>query len=559
MALVISAVLTVALAIGSLWAVNADLEGERHGAEIAGLQLELSAARVEAAAKSARIEIARIAGDADLQRACEALVPDSEPSDATRGLIADVLRTQLAAAQQLDGAVVLGPGDRTAIPVGSGAGFLDLVVAIDPGSGLETGLGRVMMGIEYRKQLSQVSETSIRILEIDESAPAFLASDVIRNSEGEVVASVHGHLRREVIPGALGGSQHGKGYEVSLMNPDGLVLSSSQWTGESVPAPENQSADFPTTQLASIIGGFGQRWTLPVESQGWIIAMDEPVTPRVVSIARAITWSVGMAGLLTLLFASIALRSGTRIARPLWSLLEGMNRLARGEDAELEVPRVRGELESVIRGFNLVVLTQKERREDLERESRSLRNQNECFQIQHESLSKLSITDQLTTLPNRRFFDEQLGREIKRLSRHKFGLSLLIIDIDDFKKLNDDFGHAAGDEFLRQVARILKESVRDTDLIARYGGEEFVIVCTATEASGAAILGEKVRTAVAEASFIVDETKRPRRATISIGVSSYRGSRTDLFNSADAALYEAKAAGKNCVVIAPSREDETAN
>jgi diguanylate cyclase (GGDEF)-like protein len=125
---------------------------------------------------------------------------------------------------------------------------------------------------------------------------------------------------------------------------------------------------------------------------------------------------------------------------------------------------------------------------------------------------------------------------------------MLVMDIDDFKLLNDRHGHAAGDEFLRQVASILQENVRATDLVARYGGEEFVVVATGTELAGAVVLAEKLRTAVAEASFIVDESKRPRRATVSVGVAEYRGSQTDLFNSADSALYEAKAAGKNCVV-----------
>ena len=147
-----------------------------------------------------------------------------------------------------------------------------------------------------------------------------------------------------------------------------------------------------------------------------------------------------------------------------------------------------------------------------------------------------------------------MGREIKRLTCTHEGLSMLVVDIDDFKKLNDSFGHAAGDEFLKQIARILRECVRATDLVARFGGEEFVVLATGTDLEGARVLGEKLRTTVAEASFIMDETMRPRRATISIGVAQFKGSQTDLFNSADAALYEAKAAGKNCVVVSGSGE-----
>ena len=172
------------------------------------------------------------------------------------------------------------------------------------------------------------------------------------------------------------------------------------------------------------------------------------------------------------------------------------------------------------------------------------------FQKQHERLTKLSVTDGLTELHNHRYFQDQLAKEIKRLGRNHEGLSILIIDIDDFKKLNDNYGHAAGDEFLKQLARILRESVRDTDMLARYGGEEFVIIATGTRLDGAQLLAEKLRTKIAETSFIVDETMRPRRVTVSIGVSEYVHSRTELFTSADAALYRAKAAGKNCVMVA---------
>jgi diguanylate cyclase (GGDEF)-like protein len=163
-------------------------------------------------------------------------------------------------------------------------------------------------------------------------------------------------------------------------------------------------------------------------------------------------------------------------------------------------------------------------------------------------VSELSVTDPLTQLHNRRFFEEYLDREINRLGRNGDGFCLLVIDIDDFKMLNDSYGHAAGDEFLKQIARTMKESVRETDLIARFGGEEFVVVLNGTDIRGATLLAEKLRTNVAESSFIVDDSMRPRRATVSIGLAKYKGSRTDLFNSADAALYRAKDSGKDCVV-----------
>jgi diguanylate cyclase (GGDEF)-like protein len=165
-------------------------------------------------------------------------------------------------------------------------------------------------------------------------------------------------------------------------------------------------------------------------------------------------------------------------------------------------------------------------------------------------VSELSVTDPLTQLHNRRFFEEYLDREVNRLGRDGDSLCLLVIDIDDFKALNDNYGHAAGDEFLKQIAMTMKESVRETDLLARFGGEEFVVVSNGTDISGATVLAEKLRTSVAESSFIVDDSMRPRRVTVSIGLAQYNGSRTGLFGSADEALYRAKALGKNCVVRA---------
>ena len=152
-------------------------------------------------------------------------------------------------------------------------------------------------------------------------------------------------------------------------------------------------------------------------------------------------------------------------------------------------------------------------------------------------------------LPGEVSLHSQLTREIKRVDRSGEPLSLLLMDIDDFKQLNDHFGHVAGDELLVGLAQVLNQSMRDSDLVARYGGEEFAVLAANTELAGAANLGEKIRTAVSEAAFIVGDSMRPTRMTISIGVAQYRGSRKQLFRKADRALYRAKGEGKDCVVL----------
>jgi diguanylate cyclase (GGDEF)-like protein len=304
--------------------------------------------------------------------------------------------------------------------------------------------------------------------------------------------------------------------------------------------------------LQDLGGAWSLRYALQIEPIGWSVMAEAHLLDALRRPALALARGLAVTLALAALFGAVAYRRSTHLLRPLWVLYEAMYRSERGQVVE-DVPArgAAGEVKSLIHVFNSLHRRLEAQRIEMERANRALNEQNQAFQEKHQTLSKLSVTDSLTKLANRRFFENQLDREIKRLSRSSEGLSMLVIDIDDFKKLNDSFGHAAGDEFLRQIATILTEGVRATDLVARYGGEEFVVVATGTALEGAEILGEKLRTVVAEASFIVDESMRPRRATISVGVAEYSGSQIDLFNSADAALYEAKAQGKNCVCTAP--------
>ena len=181
-----------------------------------------------------------------------------------------------------------------------------------------------------------------------------------------------------------------------------------------------------------------------------------------------------------------------------------------------------------------------------------LRGQNEELQRMNEALEQLSITDGLTRLYNHRFFQEQLSREIARVERSGGDLSLVLIDIDNFKQLNDHYGHASGDAVLCAVARAMTGVVRDADVLARYGGEEFAVIPNQTDLEGAVGLAEKLRLAVASESVEVDDQGGQTQVsvTVSIGVSSFGGDRKAFFNDADDALYRAKKSGKDCVIVA---------
>jgi diguanylate cyclase (GGDEF)-like protein len=162
---------------------------------------------------------------------------------------------------------------------------------------------------------------------------------------------------------------------------------------------------------------------------------------------------------------------------------------------------------------------------------------------------RLAITDGLTGLYNVRYFYKTLDLEIARTNRYGDPFSLMLFDIDNFKHLNDTYGHQAGDEVLQALAKILKSVSRETDTVVRYGGEEFIIILPNTPEDETIFLADRIRNAVEENTFIVN-SKEKVNITLSGGIASYPKNAKDakfLLNAADTALYSAKTAGKNVV------------
>ena len=160
----------------------------------------------------------------------------------------------------------------------------------------------------------------------------------------------------------------------------------------------------------------------------------------------------------------------------------------------------------------------------------------------------LSLTDALTGLYNRRHFDNTVEREFMRSKRYGGDLSLAIIDIDFFKKVNDTYGHLCGDYVLKEVAYLIMDNFRKTDFVFRYGGEEFVVILTETDIKSSQIPLERLRKKIEEYPFVFNG--QPLNVTISTGVSSNNAEDMETFlDNADKALYRAKQAGRNRIEI----------
>lgn len=168
--------------------------------------------------------------------------------------------------------------------------------------------------------------------------------------------------------------------------------------------------------------------------------------------------------------------------------------------------------------------------------------------LQHES-----ITDALTGLKNRRYFDQRMSEEVALALRHKLPLSLMLLDVDHFKKINDTYGHQIGDEVLSSLAKLISGMVRDSDIVARYGGEEIAIITPRTSKEEAALLAERLRDLIEKTTVaMVGTTQEVVQVTVSLGICSLSPVITDkdaLIEESDQALYLAKKYGRNRVVV----------
>jgi len=263
-----------------------------------------------------------------------------------------------------------------------------------------------------------------------------------------------------------------------------------------------------------------------VPSLNWVVVAEIPSTEAFSQVRRLRNVTLGIVTLLLAVVGALAYLLSTLIVRPLNRLTQAAGEVARGDLAVGLPVTTGGEVGYLTEVFNNMVARLRESRTELER---------------------LSVTDPLTGLYNRLRMMEVLDNEVRRSRRMHHPFSVVMADVDLFKRYNDEHGHLAGDTVLKRVAAIMRESSRDVDFVARYGGEEFLIMMPETEIEGATEVAERIRKKLAA------EKLPAGRITLSLGVSAFprHGDSPDpLIAAADGALYEAKRAGGDRVVAA---------
>lgn len=227
------------------------------------------------------------------------------------------------------------------------------------------------------------------------------------------------------------------------------------------------------------------------------------------------------------------------ILRPLKILEKGVANLGNGdfsyrislENQAITEPSRSDELGQLAIAFNLMT-------EKLEQSQKELKN--------------LAIIDELTGIYNRREFNLQLKNELERSGRYSHCFTLLLLDIDHFKKLNDTYGHQAGDEALQTIAALLKQEFRDLDRVARYGGEEFIVILPETSSSIAYAVAERIRQLISAYTLPINNGEQTINVTVSGGLATFPNdgeSEEALIHNADRALYAAKGSGRNKIII----------
>jgi diguanylate cyclase (GGDEF)-like protein len=408
-------------------------------------------------------------------------------------------------------------------------------------------LGAVRLPADWRKELS-TDNAVVGDVSWDSSLTkgVLVVAVPIQRGEGKIVGALAAKLN-------LRGAEKGlrafapRGGQVYLMTLTGALLAGSaessaellrtrikQRVLDRLKSREGRVVTYESLAGLEVVGSLKR-----VPRAGWAVVSEIPADAAYWQVLRFRNVTLLVVTGLLLGVGLIAYRLGLLIVRPLERLTKGAAEVADG-DLAVDLPAAKGEVGELTAVFNHMVGRLRQGRQELDAVNEKLRRQNE-------DLERQSSSDALTGLHNRRFLTQSLSEELSRAYRQKTAFTVLMADVDEFKKYNDNYGHPAGDEVLKKVANILLGSTRAVDCTARYGGEEFAILLPETSGDEALEVAERIRTRVAAHQF------PERKITISIGIAEFpeNGYTAEaVISSADEALYEAKRAGRNRVVRA---------
>jgi len=230
-----------------------------------------------------------------------------------------------------------------------------------------------------------------------------------------------------------------------------------------------------------------------------------------------------------------------------------MGAVMASETAMSGFERRRDEVGTIMSSFNKMLLTIEQQAAEINTFAARLDAAYKELESTNARLKETSFKDEVTGLYNRRFFSLRLEEELSRYRRFNHPVSVVLLDLDGFKAVNDEFGHTVGDDTLREVAQILMKHSRGINVVSRYGGDEFAVLLVETSKAGARLYADRIREVVAKHPF-----PHGKVVTASFGVASLpddeTGTAEDLFRASDEALYAAKRAGKNQVAATPSAQ-----
>jgi diguanylate cyclase (GGDEF)-like protein len=301
---------------------------------------------------------------------------------------------------------------------------------------------------------------------------------------------------------------------------------------------EGTVATYESVSGLEVLGSLKQ-----VPRVGWAVVAEIPTDAAYHQVRRFRDMTLAIVAGLLLGVTAIAYHLGLLIVRPLERLTRGAAEVAEG-DLAVDLPIATGEVGDLTYVFNHMVGRLRQSRQQLDAVNATLRDRNE-------ELERLSASDSLTGLSNRRVLTQRLAEELLRSQRQNHSFTVVMLDVDHFKKYNDAHGHPAGDEVLKRVANILRTSTRAGDCTARYGGEEFAVLLSGKGVEEATQLAERIRERVAEEEFTSG------RITISAGIAEFPGhghTADAVISSADEALYQAKREGRNRVACAQKKQ-----